>query len=292
MTYFLITLLLFSSLEVASKPLMDMITPLELTFLRFLAGWLTLVAMLLPGRAYRALFSLAPRDWGRLAFLGFLNVFVSMTLLQAAVRHTTAATAAAVFCSNPLFVYVFMITAGRERPQPRTILGFAAGIAGLLLVTSSGGLRFDRGIFFALLASLTFAIYIVTSRQVMRRMSPLCLNAGSFAFGVVACAVALLLTSRSICVPTKLLTDASALASLLYLGVGVSGIGYVAFMKTVEQLSALTASLVFLLKPAAATLLAMLLLHEHPAALFYPGIALVLAGSLLIAGGGARRRTI
>jgi drug/metabolite transporter (DMT)-like permease len=290
-TYFLITLVLFSSLEVASKPLMDVVAPLELTFLRFLAGWLTLVVMLLPGRGRRELFSLTPRDWARLAFLGVLNVSVSMTLLQAAVMHTTAATAAAVFCSNPLFVYLISVAWGDERANPRAILGLAAGIGGLLLVTSSGGLRLDRGIVFALLSSLSFAIYTILSRHALRRMSPLCLNAGSFAFGIVAIGAFLLLTGRSISVPAGIAGDPGALASLLYLGVCVSGVGYVTFMKTVECLSATRASLVFMLKPATATILAMLFLRESPGALFYPGAALVLAGSVLITGSGMRRRT-
>ncbi len=291
MTHFLITLLLFSSLEVASKPLMGLIAPLELTFLRFLAGWITLVVMLIPRGEHRALLSLRLRDWGTLALLGVLNVAISMTLLQAAVMHTTAATAAAVFCSNPLFVYLISVASGDERANPRTLLGLAAGITGLLLVASSGGLRLDRGIAFALLASLSFAIYTIASRRALRRMSPLCLNAGSFAFGVVAIASVLLLTDRGLSVPSSLAGDPRALASLLYLGVGVSGVGYVTFMKAVERLSATRASLVFMLKPATATILAMLFLHETPGAMFYPGVALVLAGSLLITGRGTRRST-
>lgn len=284
MVYFFTTLFLFGCLEVASKPLMGIIAPMELTYFRFVMGFLTIFTVMVVRGRLCDLRALKAREWWRLAFLGVLNVCVSMTLLQKAVANAPASTAAAIFCSNPLFVYLFSLLAGDEKPRVRTTIGLVLGIAGLFLVTSAGGLRLSKGILYALLASATFGFYTFLSKRSLRTVSPLCLNTVAFFFGSLGCAVLLLLTGGSLALPAAIRSHLSALWNFVFLGVGVSGIGYITYMETVERLSALTASLVFMIKPVVAALLAMLFLGERPGLSYYPGVLLVLAGSILISG--------
>lgn len=284
MVYFFVTLFLFSCLEVASKPLMGAISPMELTYFRFAVGFMTIFAvMVLRGRLCD-LRALKAREWWRLAFLGILNICVSMTFLQKAVANAPASTAAAIFCSNPLFVYLFSLLAGDQRPRIRTAVAMAMGIAGLFLVTSAGGLSLSKGILYALLASTSFGLYTFLSKRSLKTVSPLCLNTVAFFFGSLACAAMLLVTGGSLTVPAAIRSHLPSLANFIFLGVGVSGIGYITYMETVERLGALTASLVFMIKPVVAAILAMLLLGERPSLPFYPGVVLVLAGSILLSG--------
>ncbi len=74
----------------------------------------------------------------------------------------------------------------------------------------------------------------------------------------------------------------------LFMGIGVSGIGYMTFMGTIRKMGAGNASTIFLLKPAVTTLLAVALLGEGVSLHFAAGLLLAGAGSWLVAAGGAR----
>ncbi len=74
----------------------------------------------------------------------------------------------------------------------------------------------------------------------------------------------------------------------LFMGIGVSGMGYIAFMRTIKRLGAGNASTIFLLKPAVTTLLAVLLLGERVTLHFGTGLLLAGAGSWLVTAPAAR----
>ena len=72
MIYFLVTLVIFSSMEVVSKPLMPFIDPFQLTFHRFFIGLVFLFLFLVARRRLHELTCITRRDIATLAFLGFL----------------------------------------------------------------------------------------------------------------------------------------------------------------------------------------------------------------------------
>ncbi len=69
MPFFLLTLVLFSSMEAVSKPLMGIVDPFQLTFHRFLTGLFFLVFVLAMQRKIGDLFSLRRRDLAVLVLL-------------------------------------------------------------------------------------------------------------------------------------------------------------------------------------------------------------------------------
>ena len=69
--------------------------------------------------------------------------------------------------------------------------------------------------------------------------------------------------------------------AVLYIGVVVTGIGYLAYFKAIEYSDATTGSITFLIKPAIAPFIAMILLVEHMLWNSYAGLILILAASLL-----------
>jgi drug/metabolite transporter (DMT)-like permease len=286
--WFALTLLLFSSMEVVSKPLMGFIDPFTLTFLRFAAGLAVLVPFtLLRGGGMDGILGLGARNLLVLAFLGLLNTFFSMSMLQLAVRSTGASTAAAVICSNPVFVLAFASAFGMERFSAGRLLALLAGVAGIFLVASDGGeLRLGAGILYAVTASVTFALYTVLGKRLASSVSPLVANCVSFFAGIAALAGFLLLTGRPLLPPPGL--DGVSLGRLVFLGAGVSGLGYVAFFFTLRAFRATTASMIFYMKPVVAAALASLLLGEGHGPRFAIGTLLIIGGSAL---GGIRRRS-
>ena len=263
-------------MEVLSKPLMGTVDPLVLTLWRFILGIVVLAAvMAVRGRKP----SLSRKSIALLALMGLLNTFLSMSLLQMAVKHTSAARAATIFCSNPVMVVLFASILRWEKLTGRRIVGLLLGLSGLILVTGAHTMSVDKGTVYALLASLTFAIYILIGRKASLGTDPVTVNVVSFAFGIAGLFLWLLI--RGVDVDPQPLF--SHLPSFLILGAGVSGLGYITFITTIRKLGAGNASTVFLLKPAVATVLAVLLISESVSCQFLAGLILSGAGSWLVA---------
>ena len=273
---FLVTLLLFASVEVASKPLMGSVDPLVLTFWRFVCGILVLGTVML---IKRRKVNLSTGNLFILALMGILNTFMSMSFLQLAVKHDSAARAATVFCSNPVFVLIFAAFLGWERLSRKRGFGLLLAVAGLVLVTGLHTMTIDTGTVYAFAASITFAIYILLGRKASLNCDPVTVNVISFAFGLVALAIWLTVNGVSLSpAPLK-----SEIPSFLFLGIGVSGLGYVTFLTAIRKLGAGNASIIFLLKPAVATFLAVVLINETVSLHFVIGLLLAGAGSYLVA---------
>ena len=102
--FLIVTSLLFSSFEVVSKTLIHIISPMQMTFLRFFIGGIFLLPITFFSKKKT---KLNLNTWIKIFSLGILNILISMTFLQLTVKHTTATVAAALISSTPLFVTFF-----------------------------------------------------------------------------------------------------------------------------------------------------------------------------------------
>ncbi|HOA05494.1 MAG TPA: DMT family transporter [Candidatus Fermentibacter daniensis] len=273
--WFLLTLVIWSSMEAVSKPLMGWFDPFSLTFCRFLCGIAVLaVVAALQGRL-KEFRSLDRRTLLMLCSMGLLNTFLSMSLLQLAVLHSTPATAATVFCVHPVLVLAGSVILGWERFSWIRSAAFAAAFAGVALVSSAapgGGLA---GPAFALAAALAFASYTLMSKKVSGRVSPVTANLVSFCAGVVALGVFMAATGRDPVPGNPAGAGTADLLRFIHLGVLVSGIGYLTFFRALKAMPVSAASLIFFLKPVLATGFSAALTGERPSAAFFAGLALV-----------------
>lgn len=261
-------------MEVVSAPLVSEVDPFSLTFMRFLIGFAFLLAASAFRGTIRRVAALGRGSLAALALAGFLNTFLSMSLLQSAVALSTPATAAAVICTHPLMVLIASTALGWEAFSPRRAGAFAACAAGVLLIgfqPSSAG-----GVAPALAAAACFAAYTLVAKRMAAGVDPLTANIVSFAGGLVSLGVFLAATGRRL-LPAGL--DADGIARLAYLGIMVSGAGYLAFFRALRSMRASAAAMLFFLKPPVATGFSVLAAGERPGAGF-------LAGLVLIAGAG------
>jgi len=282
MLYFIITLFLFSMLEVASKPLMIFADPVILTFHRFSFGLLTLLIFAWKTKKINELRAVCVNDLKILMLLGIINTALGMPLLQIAVKYANAATAAVIFCSNPFFVFIFSVLLGNEKFSYRSFFGVLSGIAGVFLVMWHHGIIFSHGTLFALLASMLFAAYIVLNKKVVASVTPLAVNIIAFFFGQAALFIYLIISKKGIFLPDGFYSSLNNVLIMAFLGIAITGIGYITFINTIKRYSPLSASVIFLLKPALATIFALILLAERPGEYFYYGLFMVMFGSWLI----------
>ena len=268
-----ITLFAFSSIEVFSKPLMGVVDPFFLTFIRFLIGGSLLVsiAFIKKGRKVEV------RDIIALSLIGSLNSVVSMTLLQLSIKYSSASTAATLVASNPIFVLMISMILGNKIPK-RKILSIFSGLLGIWLI-SVGKVRGDStaGILFGIGASFTFALYTVLLKNFSLKYSPLVSTAYSSFLSSLVYGLLLLMFGDTR-VPSLTVFQ---WMDVLYLGVVVTGVAYLTFFEAVKIIGAVKASMVFFLKPVVATIMAVLILGENLTWLKVIGTAVVIV-SLII----------
>ncbi len=281
MADFIITLVFFASMEVVSKPLLGSIDPLTLTFWRFAAGALILLLFLIRRRGLSSLMGLDRGTILLLVMMGVVNIAVAMALLQTAVQLTSAARAATVFCANPVLVFCISVIAGSERPGLRKVLGLLVGLCGLVLVSGLHRFSVDAGTVFAMISAVAFAVYTVLGRRVSGRTDPVTINVVSFFAGLLALFPFLVLTGRPLS-PAPLAGSPGTLAAVVYLSLGVSGLAYLTFIRAIRKMGAVAASMVFMLKPAVASLLSVIFLKEVLSPAFWAGLALTTLGSFLV----------
>ncbi len=282
MIYFIVTLLIFSSMEVVSKPLMGLVDPFTLTLWRFMLGLTFLVFV--PGtfKRFKEIRSLSLKSFGALALLGFLNVFFSMSMLQLAVKFSSAATAATIFCSNPLFVFLIALGFKDEKFSKLKMAGLFIGIAGIFLIMNEKGIVFKSGLMFAVVGAAAFSVYTVLSKKIISGISPISVNIVSFAFGILINLVFIVVTGGDLLPGTELLSSSVHLSAIIYLGFVVSGIGYITFFNTIKQFTAVSASLIFMLKPVVASILAFMFLNENLPEVFFFGLTMIMSGTLMV----------
>jgi drug/metabolite transporter (DMT)-like permease len=255
---------------------------LALAFWRCLAGAAVLAPFARRGRAG----GLARGD---LALLGTAGVFLAahFALWNASLALTSVGAATTLVSCTPLFVGIGARFLG-EAPGRRTWAGIALATVGAVVIGVSDALAGPvagaqatgasalLGDVLAFAGAAAVAVYLLIGR-VMRQRLPV----STYAASVYGTAAAVLL-------PACLLTGSSlggypAGSWLAVAGVviGPQLLGHTVFNSLLTSVSATVVSVVLLIEPVGATALAWLLFHELPAAGFWVGAPLVLAGSWL-----------
>ncbi len=147
------------------------VAPLSYSSVRYLAASALFVGITLGAEGSLAV---RPRDLPLL--LGCAVVLFGNQLgFVYALHFTTAATAALIFGSLPIFTALFAAAAGVERLTRRFAAAAAVSFAGVALVAlgSGGGVSADvKGDVLALIGAATWGAYSVAIAPLMRRYSP------------------------------------------------------------------------------------------------------------------------
>jgi drug/metabolite transporter (DMT)-like permease len=291
--YILLATLFFSSMEVALKLIATQFNPIQLTFIRFLIG----SVVLLPPAIHRMNthhITLGADDLRFFALSGLICVVVSMSLYQLAILNAQASIVAVLFSCNPIFVIPLAHFLLREEIHKFTLISMILSVIGMLWIMNPMHLTSSyAGIIYILLAAVTFALYTVIGKGRSSRYGVVVLNCFSFLMGSLEMLV-LILASRLQPIAEALLRVGMGtfariplaqgitwqnVPGLLYIGVGVTGLGFLFYFLAMQETSASTGALVFYIKPALAPIFALVLLHESIRWNVWVGIAFILFGS-------------
>ena len=271
--FVLLTAFAFGTMEIALKIAGNAFTALQLTFLRFLIGGLILLPFALKDLKRRA-YHLTPGDWVYLLALGVVNICFSMTLFQIGVMMTNASLAAVIISINPVFTMLFAHFIVHDYFTRKKAVVLILSLIGLVIVANPENLLHGngvQGVLIVLAASIGFGFYTALGKKRVNQIGGLAQNSFSFLLGSVVEFLILLFRGE----PILSGITVHSVWVLLYVGVVVTGFGYVCYMKAIELSNPSTASIAFFIKPIVAIALSALILSE-------PITWNVIAGTLLI----------
>ena len=292
--YISVAVVMFTSYEVVLKFIAGQINSVQLTLCRFFIGFLFLLPVALSTLKQRG----KRLDGGSMAFfilLGLTGVALSMPILQMAVSYTGSAVAAVLFSCNPVFVTFLAFFLLHEPIKPRHIAALALEILGTVVIISPWDTRLDmKGVSLAILSTLLFSLYGVMGKRKVAEFGGAVVTCFSFLFGSLIVLAFILLTHipavaqmfQSIGLDTFAEIPIFAgytfenLPYVLYVSVGVAGIGFCAYFLAMEHQPASVVSLVYFFKPALSPVLAWLIHKEEISQNMLIGIVSIVAGSL------------
>ena len=249
------------------------LTPLQTAFWRLLIAIVPVIALAL---------ALQQRSRGRrparaTVLLGVaIGTLVGASQLSyfAAVADSGIAIPTLIPCGlGPILTAVGQTVIFKDRVDGRTLVAMAAAIAGLALLVLGGPAEVtSKGVLLSVVSAVTYAAYTLAAGPVSRRMDVTALNAASITGGAVAMLPFVLLAGGP-----GVADSAAGWAALLHLGLIVSGGSYLLYFSAARVLPSTHISILVLLEPLVAALIAVALFGEALT-------AGVLVGGLLMLG--------
>jgi len=249
--------------------------PIIIGTLRIALGGLTLLAIavwrgsLLDGKKWPF--------WPTL--LGAMSMAAYQVFFFAGVARTGVAIGTIVgIGSTPILAGPIGYLVRGERPNRRWVLATALGLIGCaLLIVSGEQIHIDLlGIFLAICAGGSYAIFTTVSKGLIEEHSPEAVMAVTFCLG--ACFVLPLLLTADL----HWLQQASGYLVILHLGVITAGLAYTLFARGLRLIPVATAASLTLGEPLTAGLLGVLFLREAITSMAGIGIVLIFAGLIVL----------
>src|SRR3954465_4750257 len=262
------------------KVALDDLSPVALVFVRTALGALVLA----PVALHRGAFAPARRHLGTLAFIAAVQIAGPFLLIAAGEQHIASSTAGILIASAPIWTAILAAPFfPEERLRGWALAGIGSGIVGValrLVLDLQGGDALLGGAFM-LLAALGYAIGALTAK---RRL------AGVPAVGLVASIMTLSALFMVPALPFAAPDHAPGLdtvGALVALGAGGTGLAFLIFYVLNADVGPGRASLVAYIAPGFSVAYGVTLLGEDFTAATAGGLALILVGSWLGAGGRA-----
>lgn len=272
-----ITIIIWSVAFVSNKTLLEYISPIENMILRFTLGYLFLLLIYPKWRL--------PSSWRDELFfviLGFLGIFIYFLMENFALSYTQAANVGLYMGAIPILTAIFAhFISHDEKLSLNLLMGFGVAILGIGLILLEGAgfeLRL-KGDLLALGAAAVFALYSAILTRVPKGYHYIEVTRKSFAYAILMMLSYYFLDNNEIKLST--LTITTVWSNIAYLGILSSGLAFVLWHKSIEQIGPISASNYSYLVPLITAITGVIFLDETITPYMMIGGALILIGLYL-----------
>jgi drug/metabolite transporter (DMT)-like permease len=275
------------------KVIVEDVSPVELVAGRLFFGAVAVVAFIF---ATKHEFRWAPGVPPKVAVQAVGANIVPFWLISWGEQHINSGTASVLNSTVPIFTAVFAAAfLLEERFTFGRLIGLLLGFAGIIVLTGDDALRVTDsdvlGQLAVVAAAACYGASAVYSRTLLRNNDPVTLSAMQ------------LLVGTAICVPLVIALEGApdygsmqpeAWGSIVALGLGGTGIAYIAYLWLIEHTGSVRASLVTYIVPVIALFLGWAVLDESLGLNVIAGAALIVFGvaTVMRGRGPARARRL
>lgn len=271
--------LMFASLSIAAKIVMRELPPFALICARVCGAT---IAFVIARAVMRPRERVAARDLPELALYAFFGVTANMLIFITGLQRTTATNAVVIGASIPVFTVGVALALRKEAATAAKLLGLGVACAGALVIVGAG--RFEAGgarlvgNLLITLNSLSFSIYLVISRRLLAKYTPMTVVTWTFVFG----ALGVLPFGAPSLVATAPQLSATTWLWLAYI-IAFPTVGtYFLNLFALRHVPASLVAIYIYVQPVVGALMAAAMLGERPSAGTFVGGALIGAGIWLV----------
>ena len=221
-----------------------------------------------------------------LLFIGSLCVAIYPLAFYSSMRLAGVAIGTVIsIASAPFFTVVMERLISNKRVTSRWVVSFIFGVVGVIFLTLGKTQYLDisaqannriLGVLLGLVAGLTYATYSWTARQMIENgVNSKSAMASMFGLSAILLLPSLLLTGGN------LFLDAKHISVALYLAIAPMFFGYLLFGQALRVIEASKATLITLLEPIVATILAIIIIGETFSPIGWLGMSLMIICLLL-----------
>ncbi|EKN66648.1 drug/metabolite exporter family protein [Neobacillus bataviensis LMG 21833] len=259
---------------VFGKILVGSFSPALLTMLRLLFIFLFLIGLSSYKKHYRPV---NKSDLLAVIFLGVFGVFINQWSFFKGLQTADPTTSALILATTPILTSFLAAIFLKEKLTIRMFLGSIVAIIGIFFVVTKGTLtsiQIDKGLLWIVVTMITFAMMIIITRLLSKRMDPLTITLYSNIVGLIVSIPFFSLLDR----PLRISTNMFDWGLLIGTAVIVHGIATLIWNKNIRYVDASKASILSNLEPFVAMIMGLVLLSK-------PIIGVELLGSFFIVGG-------
>jgi drug/metabolite transporter (DMT)-like permease len=181
--------MVWAGLMPTGKVALRSVPPLTIAAIRMTLGSILLFLYLRRDGGHPKVWSL--KLVGSFLFLGFAGYVLSMGCSYYGLQRTTATNAALLNAASPASLALLSTILLRERLPAKMLVGIALSIVGVGVIVSRGSWevvaqsQYNQGDLILLSTQLSWGVYTIYGRQLMRRISPLAATTYTYMTGAL-----------------------------------------------------------------------------------------------------------
>ena len=266
----------FGSLPVIAKVVLVVLPPMALVGFRV---GITAIVLFAFQSIRRRVWLQSRSDYLRLAVLSLFGVVFNQLLFIGGLSRTKASNTSLLAVTIPIFTLIVASLAGSERLARTKIIGIALAAAGIILLIDPRAASFSSettiGDMMIVANSLSYGIYVATSKEVITRNGAFRSMMWVFIFASMICVPIGLVSLSSVDVET---ISANVWLLVLYIAVFATAAPYILNAWALARVSPATVAVFVYLQPLIGFILAVIFLNEKIDFRFIIAALLVFAG--------------